>query len=80
MDEDFGFGGGTEVGGTTTPQEEKTNLEVVLKRKNFSIRIGYINSDNENIARIVKVNDSFVIYLSNLKSNVFLATKPKSIL
>ena len=27
MDEDFGFGGGTEVGGTTTPQEEKTNLE-----------------------------------------------------
>lgn len=27
MNEDFGFGGGTEVGGTTTPQEEKTNLE-----------------------------------------------------
>lgn len=27
MDEDFGFGGGTEVGGTTTTQEEKTNLE-----------------------------------------------------
>ena len=27
MDEDFGFGGGTEVGETTTPQEEKTNLE-----------------------------------------------------
>lgn len=27
MNEDFGFGGGTEVGGTTTTQEEKTNLE-----------------------------------------------------
>lgn len=27
MDEDFGFGGGTEVGGTTITQEEKTNLE-----------------------------------------------------
>ncbi len=27
MDEDFGFGGGTEVGGTTTTQEEKTDLD-----------------------------------------------------
>lgn len=27
MGEDFGFGGSTEVGGTTTTQEEKTNLE-----------------------------------------------------
>lgn len=27
MNEDFGFGGGTEVGETTPPQEEKTNLE-----------------------------------------------------
>ena len=27
MDEDFGFGGGAEVGGTTTTQEEKTDLD-----------------------------------------------------
>lgn len=43
MDEDFGFGGGAEVGGTTTTQEEKTDLDT----GNVGIE-GKTNIDNNN--------------------------------
>lgn len=43
MDEDFGFGGGTEVGGTTTTHEEKTDLDT----GNVGIE-GKTNIDNNN--------------------------------
>lgn len=43
MNEDFGFGGGTEVGGTTTTHEEKTDLDT------GSVGIeGKINIDDNN--------------------------------
>lgn len=46
MNEDFGFGGGTEVGGTTTNTEEKTNLET----GNVEVE-GKTNIDGNNVGQ-----------------------------
>ena len=52
--------------------EEKENLENLIKRNRAIINIGYININDENVARVVKVDNAFTIYLaSSLRDSIF---------
>lgn len=52
--------------------KEKEHLEDLIKHNRFSIDIGYINISDENIARVIKVDNSFTVYLaSSLKDSIF---------
>ena len=52
--------------------KEKAILEEDIKKKRFPINIGYISISDENLARIVKVNNSFTIYLAaSLRNTIF---------
>ncbi len=51
---------------------EKAELEEQIKRNHFSIDIGYIDVPDEEVARVVKLDNFFAIYLSSsLKNAIF---------
>jgi len=49
---------------TDAELEEKKQLEKIIKRNRISIDISYIDINNEDIARVVKVDNAFTIYLA----------------
>lgn len=56
--------------------KEKKRLEETIKRNKFDISIGYINVSDSDIARVVKIGNSFTIYLaSSLKDSIFSDNK-----
>ena len=56
-------------------EKEKKELEEKLKNNGFHIDVSYINTDPEDAARIVKIENAFVIYLSKAYlDNIFTST------
>ena len=52
--------------------KEKEKLEDIIKRNSFDIDIGYINVKNSDVARVIKVDNGFIIYLAaSLKNSIF---------
>lgn len=45
-------------------QEEKKQLEALIKRRSFHIDVAYIEATSDDVARVVKINNAFVINLS----------------
>ncbi|MCM1106921.1 MAG: ImmA/IrrE family metallo-endopeptidase [Blautia sp.] len=59
---------------TTQELLEKSELEDVIRRNNYTVDIGYIDISDDNIARVIKSGKSFTIYLaSSLRDTI---TKP----
>jgi len=56
----------------TQELEEKEQLEVVIKRNRAIINIDYIDIPDEKVARVVKVDNAFTIYLAaSLRDSIF---------
>lgn len=45
-------------------QTEKERLDMLIKQRSFHIDVAYIETPLESIARVVKIDGAFVIYLS----------------
>ncbi len=53
-------------------QKEKKRLDNLIKQKSFHIDVDYIDSPSEDTARVVKIQNAFVIYLSkSLAKHIF---------
>lgn len=52
--------------------EEKARLEVLIKQRSFHIDVAYIETSSDDAARVVKINNAFVINLSkSLAEHIF---------
>ena len=52
--------------------KEKETLQALIDRSHSTIDIGYIDIDNSQIARVIKTENSFTIYLaSSLRDSIF---------
>ena len=57
-------------------QEEIQELKNMIGKKLFSIHIDYINISNDDIARVVKVGNTFTIYLAaSLRDSIYTEDK-----
>lgn len=45
-------------------RKEKERLDILIKQRSFHIDVAYIESSSEDAARVVKINNAFVIHLS----------------
>ena len=55
-------------------QKKKEKLDMLIKQRSFHIEVAYITASSDNVARIVKINNSFVIYLSkSLVEQIFFS-------
>lgn len=53
-------------------QKEKRQLDVLIKQKSFHIDVDYIDTPSEDAARVVKIQNAFVIYLpKSLAKQIF---------
>lgn len=53
-------------------QEEKNHLDMIIKQQSFHIDVNYITAPSDDAARVVKIQNAFVIYLSKeLVNQVF---------
>lgn len=53
-------------------QEEKKQLDILIKQKSFHIDVDYIEASSDDAARVVKIQNAFVIYLSkSLARHIF---------
>ncbi len=58
----------------TQELEDKEQLEAIIRRNRTIINVGYIDIADENVARVVKVDNAFTIYLaSSLRDSIFNA-------
>ena len=56
----------------TQELKEKDQLEAVIKRNRAIINVDYIDITDEKVARVVKVDNAFTIYLaSSLRDSIF---------
>lgn len=52
--------------------EERNRLEMLIRQKSFSIDVAYIETTSEDAARVIKLDNAFVINLSkDLERNIF---------
>lgn len=53
-------------------QEEKERLDILIKQRSFHIDVAYIETSSEDAARVIKINNAFVINLSkSLADHIF---------
>ena len=53
-------------------QEEKEQLDMLIKQRSFHIDVAYIDTTSDDVARVVKIQNAFVINLSkSLAKNIF---------
>lgn len=53
-------------------QEEKEQLDLLIRQKSFHIDVAYIETTSEDVARVIKIKNAFVINLSkSLARSIF---------
>lgn len=50
-------------------QEEKEQLDALIKQRSFHIDVAYINATSDDVARVIKIQNAFVINLSQSLAN-----------